>query len=133
MLSNKVHIKQDEASGIALDQVDLQIISLLAIGKDNKEISIGLKTPLSTIQRGTKNILRSGIINPGIEPFFKRLGIKKGLLHVYLRNGGIKDSTLKWTAYYLHQLMLVIRMSLPIMFMSIVNNWSIRFRKLNTC
>ena len=28
-----------------------------------------------------------------IEPNFKRLGIKKGLLHVYLSNGDIKDST----------------------------------------
>jgi DNA-binding Lrp family transcriptional regulator len=67
----------------------------MATGRDNKQISIELKTPLSTIQRRTKNILRSGIVNVTITPSYKRLGIKKGLLHVYLRNGDIKDSALK--------------------------------------
>ena len=67
----------------------------MTVGNDNKQISIKLKTPLSTIQRRTKNILSSGIINIRIQPSFKRLGIKKGLLHVYLRNGDIKDSALK--------------------------------------
>ena len=33
----------------------------------------------------------SGIVNIKIEPNFKRLGIKKGMLHVYLRNGNIKE------------------------------------------
>jgi hypothetical protein len=35
----------------------------------------------------------SGIVNTRVEPNFKRLGIKKGLLHVYLSNGDIKRST----------------------------------------
>lgn len=67
----------------------------MTIGNDNKQISTELKIPLSTIQRRTKLILGSGIINIRILPSFKRLGIKKGLLHVYLRNGDIKDSALK--------------------------------------
>jgi len=37
----------------------------------------------------------SGIVTMRIEPNFKRLGIKKGLLHVYLANGDIKESAFK--------------------------------------
>jgi DNA-binding Lrp family transcriptional regulator len=67
----------------------------MTIGNDNKQISNELKIPLSTIQRRTKIILKSGIISVKMQPSFKRLGIKKGLLHVYLRNGDIKESALK--------------------------------------
>jgi hypothetical protein len=35
----------------------------------------------------------SGIVTSKVEPNFKRLGIKKGLLHVYLSDGDIKSST----------------------------------------
>jgi hypothetical protein len=51
--------------------------------------------PLSTVQRRTRNIMLSGIVNIKIEPNFKRLGIKKGMLHVYLRNGNIKETASK--------------------------------------
>lgn len=37
----------------------------------------------------------SGIVNIKIEPNFKRLGIKKGLLHVYLSDGDIASSALQ--------------------------------------
>lgn len=37
----------------------------------------------------------SGIVNIKIEPNFKRLGIKKGLLHVYLSDGDISSSALQ--------------------------------------
>jgi DNA-binding Lrp family transcriptional regulator len=76
---------------ISLDRVDFKIISLMIINHDNKEISQELNIPLSTIQRRVRNILLSGIVTMNIEPDFKRLGIKKGLIHVYLRNGNIKE------------------------------------------
>jgi hypothetical protein len=78
-----------------LDKVDFNIISLLVTGHGNKQISTDLKIPLSTIQRRTKKIMSSGVVNAKIEPNFKMLGIKKGLLHVYLSDGDIRSRALK--------------------------------------
>jgi DNA-binding Lrp family transcriptional regulator len=77
---------------IPLDNVDFRIITLLAAGRNNKQISAELKSPLSTVQRRTRNILNSGSVRNTIQPNFKRLGVKKGLLHIYLKNGDIKDT-----------------------------------------
>jgi DNA-binding Lrp family transcriptional regulator len=52
--------------------------------RNNKQISAELGVPLTTIQRRTRNIIENGIMNIKIEPNFKRLGIKRGLLHIYL-------------------------------------------------
>jgi DNA-binding Lrp family transcriptional regulator len=78
---------------ISLDDTDFRIISLLVTNHDNKKISEDLRIPLSTIQRRVRNIMLSGIVTSKVEPNFKRLGIKKGLLHVYLSDGDIKSST----------------------------------------
>jgi len=78
-----------------LDIVDYKIIALLVTGDDNKEISSKLHIPLSTIQRRTREILMNGIVRIRFEPNFRRLGIKKGLLHVYLTNGDIKEIVTK--------------------------------------
>ena len=45
----------------------------MTIGNDNKQISNELKIPLSTIQRRTKLILGSGIINVRMQPLSKGL------------------------------------------------------------
>jgi len=71
------------------------MIALLVTGHDNKQISELLKIPLSTVQRHTRKIMLSGIVHTKIEPNFLRLGIKKGLLHVYLSNGDIKEIATK--------------------------------------
>jgi DNA-binding Lrp family transcriptional regulator len=94
-LASRKSNKNNEGYEISLDAVDFKIISMLIIGSDNKEISKELNIPLSTIQRRTRNIMLSGIVTMRIEPNFKRLGIKKGLLHVYLSNGDIKDSIMQ--------------------------------------
>jgi DNA-binding Lrp family transcriptional regulator len=78
-----------------LDSVDYKIIALLVTGNDNKQISSKLHIPLSTIQRRTREILLNGIIHIRVEPNFRKLGIKKGLLHVYLTNGDIKEIVTK--------------------------------------
>ena len=59
---------------------------------ENKAIAEELRTPLSTIQRRTRMLLRSGYISHIFQPNYKKLGLKKGLLHVYLRSGNIKQS-----------------------------------------
>ena len=43
--------------------------------------------PLSTIQRRTRRILQSRIIKVDYTLNFKLLGIKRGLLHIYLSDG----------------------------------------------
>src|SRR5215212_311684 len=78
-----------------LDKTDFRIVSLLVIGYDNKKISSTLKIPLSTIQRRTRLILQSEIVTQEYQPNFKMLGIKKGLLHTYLRDGKIRKTAEK--------------------------------------
>src|SRR5919107_3247742 len=73
-----------------LDKTDFRIVSLLVLGYDNKKISSTLKIPLSTIQRRTRLILQSGIVTLEYQPNFKLLGMKKGLLHTYLRDGQLR-------------------------------------------
>ena len=75
-----------------LDKTDFRIVSLLVLGYDNKKISSTLKIPLSTIQRRTRRILLSGMVTLEYQPNFKLLGLKKGLLHTYLRDGQLKKT-----------------------------------------
>lgn len=78
-----------------MDKTDFRIVSLLVIGYDNKKISSTLKIPLSTIQRRTRRILFSEIVKLEYIPNFKMLGIKKGLLHTYLRDGQLRKTAEK--------------------------------------
>jgi signal transduction histidine kinase len=64
----------------------------MTLGLENKPISEELRTPLSTIQRRTRMLLRSEYISQMFQPNYKKLGLKKGLLHVYLRTGNIKQA-----------------------------------------
>ena len=73
------------------DEVDFKIVILLVLGYDNKKISSTLKIPLSTTQRRTRIILLSNIVTQEYVPNFKILGIKKGMLHIYLRDGSLKQ------------------------------------------
>ena len=75
-----------------LDKIDYKIISLLIPGFENKEISKELGIPLSTVQRRTRNIIRNGLVEVRIQPNFRKIGVKKGLLHVYIESGEIKES-----------------------------------------
>jgi len=80
------HLSADDSNNhhISLDNTDLKIVSLMVTGNENKQMSSKLKIPLSTIQLRVRNILLSGTVQVKVFPNFKRLGIKKGLLHVYL-------------------------------------------------
>ena len=78
-----------------MDNTTFKIISLLVLGYDNKKISSALKIPLRTIQRRTRIILHSGLVNLDYRPNFKILGIKKGLLHIYIHDGQLKKTAEK--------------------------------------
>ena len=75
-----------------LDKIDRQIVSLLFMKYDNKKISSTLTMPLSVIQRRTRRILQSDLVNIEYTPNFKMLGIKKGFLHTYLNNGHLRET-----------------------------------------
>jgi DNA-binding Lrp family transcriptional regulator len=74
-----------------LDKHDYQILNLLTQGADNKAIAEKLRIPLSTIQRRSRILLREGYVKQIFQPNYKKLGLKKGLLHVYIRTGNIKE------------------------------------------
>jgi DNA-binding Lrp family transcriptional regulator len=78
-----------------LDKTDYRIISLLIPGLENKDISKQLGIPLSTIQRRTRNIIKNGLVEIKIQPNFRRIGVKKGLLHIYVRSGSIKETAVE--------------------------------------
>ena len=88
-------INNDNDVFTQLDKIDFRIISLLVLDYDNKKISSTLKIPLSTIQRRTRRILQSGMVTLEYTPNFKMLGIKKGLLHTYLRDGQLRKTAEK--------------------------------------
>ena len=97
MESSSRNNQKDNANNFLsqMDKTDFKIISLMVLGQDNKEISSTLKIPLSTIQRRTRRILQSEMVQVEYQPNFKLLGIAKGLLHVYLRNGQLRDTAVK--------------------------------------
>jgi len=74
-----------------IDQKDVQIIGSLISGYNNQQISSKYHIPLSTIQRRTRIILQSGLLRHDFKPDYRRLGLKKGMIHVYLRDGNMKS------------------------------------------
>jgi DNA-binding Lrp family transcriptional regulator len=57
----------------------------------NADIAAELQKPLSTIQRRTRQLVSSGIITQRYRLDYKKLGYKKGFLHVYLKDGKIYE------------------------------------------
>jgi Lrp/AsnC family transcriptional regulator, regulator for asnA, asnC and gidA len=56
-------------------------------GRNNKQISSQLSIPLSTIQRRVRTLLTKEIITPRVQLNYEKLGLKTGLLHIYLKSG----------------------------------------------
>ncbi len=82
-----------------IDAIDINIINLIVLYKTNKEISKELKIPLSTIQRRVRNLIAARYVVSNIEVNYQMFGFKTGLLHVYLRNGNIEETTKKSRIY----------------------------------
>jgi DNA-binding Lrp family transcriptional regulator len=78
-----------------IDAIDIKIINLMVLYKKNKEISQGLKIPLSTVQRRVRNLITARFVVSNIEVNYQMFGFKTGLVHVYLRNGNIEETTKK--------------------------------------
>lgn len=83
-----------------VDGFDLELIPLLVNGLDTKDIAAKLGKPLSTVQRRKRILFEKGFLESRTVPNYKKLGFKRGLLHVYVSNGdaeriGEKLATLK--------------------------------------
>ena len=74
-----------------LDALDMKLLELLLSGNSNSQIAVKLKKPLSTIQRRTRRLLQAGFVDITYELNYKKFGYKKGLLHVYLRDGNASE------------------------------------------
>jgi DNA-binding Lrp family transcriptional regulator len=70
-----------------MDDLDLELIPLLMAGLDSKEIAKKMQKPLSTIQRRKRVLFERGLLELRVIPNYKKLGFKRGLLHVYVSNG----------------------------------------------
>ena len=73
-----------------LDERDQEILRLLIANESNKVIATRLKIPMSTVQRRTRKLFERGVVRMKYELNHKKLGFRKGLLHVYLKDGNIQ-------------------------------------------
>ncbi|HYF99559.1 MAG TPA: Lrp/AsnC family transcriptional regulator [Candidatus Saccharimonadales bacterium] len=62
------------------------------MNKTNKEISIDISIPLSTIQRRVRNLILAGYVTTNVQTNYQKFGFKTILVHVFQRNGNIDDS-----------------------------------------
>jgi DNA-binding Lrp family transcriptional regulator len=83
--------KRNEFGLLKVDEKDIKIISALTSGASSQQISSQLQMPLSTLQRRIRIILQSGLLEHSFRPDYRRLGLKKGMIHVYLRDGDMKS------------------------------------------
>ena len=74
-----------------LDHNDVKILELLLSGRNNKQISQEIRIPLSTVQRRARNLIANNIIKNKVELNYEILGLKTGLLHIYLEDGDIHE------------------------------------------
>lgn len=75
-----------------LDKQDYKIIDLMTQDADNKTIAEKLCIPLSTIQRRSRILLRKGYVKHMFQPKYHKLGLKNGLLHIYIKNGNMRKT-----------------------------------------
>lgn len=75
-----------------MDSLDVRVLNLLLSGRDSKTIAKELGKPLSTVQRRIRNMVTLELIRHASELNYSKLGLKKGLLHVYLQDGDVRSS-----------------------------------------
>jgi hypothetical protein len=80
-----------EARPREIDQLDIELVSLLLKGYTNKQIADTTDNPLSTIQRRTRLIFERGLATSKIEPDYAKLGFRKGFLALRLKGGKVQS------------------------------------------
>jgi predicted transcriptional regulator len=71
-------------SDITINHVDLKLINLLVLAYSNKQIT-EKKIPISTVQKRIKKIIENGFVDKK-EAIYKKLGLKSGLIYIYVAN-----------------------------------------------
>jgi Lrp/AsnC family transcriptional regulator, regulator for asnA, asnC and gidA len=89
--SAEVEEVQAVTTSTILDDSDLRIIKLLVAGHNNQQIANETKIPLSTIQRKTRKMFEKGYVISRNEIDYKRLGYKRGVIHIYLEQGNLNQ------------------------------------------
>ena len=79
----------------SIDEIDIKIIDLMILNKNNKQISQELIIPLSTVQRRVRNLISEGYVTFNAQINYQKFGFKTGLLHIYLKNGDIEETAKK--------------------------------------
>ena len=79
----------------SIDEIDIKIIDLMILNKNNKQISQELRIPLSTVQRRVRNLISEGYVTFNAQINYQKFGFKTGLLHIYLKSGDIKETAKK--------------------------------------
>ena len=79
----------------SIDEIDIKIIDLMILNKNNKQISQELIIPLSTVQRRVRNLISEGYVTFNAQINYQKLGFKTGLLHIYLKSGDIEETAKK--------------------------------------
>ena len=74
-----------------LDELNIRILKMMLQGFSNSDIAAETKKPLSTIQRRSRRLIDGGFISMHYRLDYKKLGYKKGFLHIYLLNGNVYD------------------------------------------
>ena len=75
----------------SIDYIDLRILDLMILNHDNKQISLELGIPISTIHRRIRRIIEKDLVAPKIQINYHRLGFRICLLHIYLSNGNFDN------------------------------------------
>lgn len=71
--------------------LDKRLLELMLEGFSNSEIARKTARPLSTIQRRTTNLLRSGLIRQKYELDYSKMGYRTGYMHVYVDDGDVRQ------------------------------------------
>ncbi|HEY7078362.1 MAG TPA: Lrp/AsnC family transcriptional regulator [Nitrososphaeraceae archaeon] len=79
----------NKTNSLSIDDLDLELLNLLARGNDNKQISAIVNVPLSTIQRRTRKLFEKGLVHSSIKVDYNKMGFRKGLIDINLSNCSI--------------------------------------------
>lgn len=76
---------------LRLDELDIELIDLLFSGTSSRKCAEILKKPVSTIQRRVRQLIQNGYLRPMFGLGYSELRLKRGFLHVYLKDGSTQN------------------------------------------
>jgi DNA-binding Lrp family transcriptional regulator len=82
-------MRKNNADLPKIDEFDAKLLSLLTsqVSYSSKELAAKLDKPLSTVQRRIRILFENGYIKKKYEVDYLKLGCRKGVLHIYLKDG----------------------------------------------